>query len=327
MAIFEASVSNILSLNDSIIVAGPVSLAVSSKIELVDTFVFVQVPTRAANNLSLPDATDLDPNILPDPSDPEFQSKMTAILAGHGLRDSVSVTRPITNLTVVDLLKLSDSAAHPIELSVSNHIELSHAVRDDVFNFIVEDVIIFGQEAIGFVGEGISDPISFTSVATVVAVRSLSVTDTLLIVDSISESLSNTPVTCTNFNLSSTVQFTFPFTTPTLTVTLRSPDLGNADTLNFRRISRRDRGGKLEIFRRDIWPKTKRMRLQFSSLTDLQRRQILQILNESLGQDVRYKDHENRNWKGIFTTPSAKIQEIGRECDNEITIEFQGELV
>jgi hypothetical protein len=138
---------------------------------------------------------------------------------------------------------------------------------------------------------------------------------------------SSSPVSPTPPTLgTATLTLTWPYVTPTTTLVLRNPDFGNQETHNFDRILRRTRGGDLEVFADDNWPKTKVLKLQVSDLTEDQANDFIQFLGDSLGQEIGLLDWENRQWRGLITTPDAEVTDHG-SCKRAISFEFEGELV
>ena len=136
-----------------------------------------------------------------------------------------------------------------------------------------------------------------------------------------------TPPTTTVPTLgSATLTLTYPYTSPTTTLTLRNPDFRNQDSLNFNRINRETRGGTLVVYADPNWPKAQTLSLTISHLKQTQVDDLFDFLLESLGQEVGLLDHENRQWRGIILTPDAEVSHVGRE-NRSVQLEFEGALV
>jgi len=118
---------------------------------------------------------------------------------------------------------------------------------------------------------------------------------------------------------------TYPYVSPTTTLVLRNPELGDKDRLNFNRINRLTRGGTLIVFADPKWPKTQTLVVQVDSLKPAQAADLIQFLRDSLGQEIGLLDWESRQWRGIITTPDAQITHVGRG-DRSVAFEFQGVL-
>ncbi len=121
------------------------------------------------------------------------------------------------------------------------------------------------------------------------------------------------------------VTLTYPFVSPTSTLVLRNPQFGNVDRLAFDRINRETRGGTLIMFVDPKWPKQQVMNVTFAALTRAMKDSLLTFLAASIGKDIGYLDHENRQWKGIVLTPEATIQNDSRN-GYTVTFEFEGTL-
>lgn len=124
---------------------------------------------------------------------------------------------------------------------------------------------------------------------------------------------------------SNTLTLTHPYTAPTTTLVLRNPAFSDKDRLNFNRINRETRGGTLIVFSDPKWPKTQTLALQVDNLNPTQAEDMIVFLRTSLGQEIGLLDWENRQWRGIITTPDARITHVGRH-DRSIAFEFQGRL-
>ncbi len=117
----------------------------------------------------------------------------------------------------------------------------------------------------------------------------------------------------------------YPYTSPTITLMLRSPEFGNQDSLAFDRISRKTMGNEIVIYADPRWPKQQTLQVTVLALTDVQVRDLLILFKDSLGKDIRFEDWEGRTWKGIITTPEADVTRASN-CRNSVSFSFEGEL-
>jgi hypothetical protein len=124
---------------------------------------------------------------------------------------------------------------------------------------------------------------------------------------------------------SATLTLTYPYVAPTTTLVLRNPDFGNNDRLSFQRINRVTRGGTLVVFADPNWPKQEVLSVQVSWLKATEARDLLDFIEDSLGQEIGLLDWEGNQWRGIITTPDAAITHNGRH-NRVISFEFEGEL-
>ena len=121
-------------------------------------------------------------------------------------------------------------------------------------------------------------------------------------------------------------QLVYPVTGVVIdSVTLKAPDLGNKDRLNFSRISRETRGGTLIVFADSKWPKLHTLVLSFSGLRRTEAQALLAFMGTYLGQEIGLIDWEHRYWRGVILAPDQPV--IENSSDNfSASFEFQGEL-
>ena len=108
-------------------------------------------------------------------------------------------------------------------------------------------------------------------------------------------------------------------------LTLRSPDLGNKDRLQFNRITRETRGGTLIVFADPLWPKVQVQVLSFSGLSETEARGLLDFMTTHLGLEIGYVDWEQRYWTGVITNTTEPMVQDGRGMYTA-SFEFEGEL-
>lgn len=118
------------------------------------------------------------------------------------------------------------------------------------------------------------------------------------------------------------ITLTYPYVTPTFTVHLRSPKLGDERRMSTTWVRERSRSGELIGFFDPSWPKTETVSLQFEALSEAQATDLLAMAHESLGEEIGYLDYDGRQWRGIITTPTAEILQLGRGCQYSGSIEI-----
>lgn len=121
-----------------------------------------------------------------------------------------------------------------------------------------------------------------------------------------------------------TVQFEYPPTNPTNTLTLDDPDFGESKTLNFTRIDRTTRGGDRKIYADRKWATWQRLSMTVSGLCQIDADDIIDFLNASLGKKVKLTDWEGQVWEGF-------IDEVGSDIVKErqgwkLDIVFEAEV-
>lgn len=116
------------------------------------------------------------------------------------------------------------------------------------------------------------------------------------------------------------------FTFGSRTYVFRRPVLGNGNELSFTRINRRTRGGDLIIFRDADWPKTETLSMTFDFDTDAEMKAMLNMIRETAGYFINYRDHENRLWFGVIQNPDTQAEQTGRNS-YRISLVFEGDQV
>jgi hypothetical protein len=115
---------------------------------------------------------------------------------------------------------------------------------------------------------------------------------------------------------------TGPICTATSSITLRTPNFGDRDRNQYNRVNRESRGGSLTIFRDPKWPKIRTLVMDFSGLKDTEVDGILTFLEDTLGQQIGFRDWNGRVWTGIITTPDAAITRTGTDR-NDLALEME----
>ena len=133
----------------------------------------------------------------------------------------------------------------------------------------------------------------------------------------------NTPPTLGSADLT----LTYPFTSPTTTLTLRKPEFGNDDVLIFSRIDRRTTGGDRKIFSDPAWGSRENLRFNIENLSECKVTvdEVIQFLNDSLGAEIGLLDWEGRQWKGYIDTPNTDVFKRSRTV-YAFELSFVGEL-
>ena len=123
------------------------------------------------------------------------------------------------------------------------------------------------------------------------------------------------------------VVLTYPFVSPTMTVTLPTPEFNNRQVLRIERVTRETRGRTLRTFRYDIWPKIHRLAVSFLGLSPDQLDDFRALVKASVGKEIGYLDYESRQWKGIIINPDTAMSQEGPNCADAVRFDFEGELV
>lgn len=285
------------------------------------------------------EAVDTDDIFNIDINDPD---SLNGFLNELGLRHEVTVRKSIYHLSAINYLSLSHQAAPTQFLSASNHIHLSHTAETVLYEKVIS-YLDFEQEVIChkvYWAEQTLDlehivDVDITRVQTASNTLDLSSTVSYVVVDfcnytpgigdGVFEYIAPSVISPTLVRRATTV-LTWPYTSPSLTVELRNPNFDNIEQFEFRRINRRTKGGELDLFRDETWPKVKRLQMSFTWLSDTQRVDLFNFLQKSVGQEIGLLDFESRQWKGFILTPTSAISEPKRN-GHAVALEFEGELV
>lgn len=120
-------------------------------------------------------------------------------------------------------------------------------------------------------------------------------------------------------------RFVYPVAHPAEEISLRNPEFGNKDRLQFNRINRETRGGTLVVYADPIWPKVEIQVLTFTGLSQDQARGLLTFMASHLGELVGFLDWEGRYWQGVITNPNDAVVHDGRGAMFTASLEFECE--
>lgn len=312
------------------------TLNLQSVIELSGRPIYISASNDLAGeleNVNFDDLFDIDIN------DPEA---IEEYLKTIGLRQSVSTAKSKHNVSAINYLSLSQEAGRGIYVSAANHLHLSHQLEQVLYE-IVTSYIHFQQDAVCYKVYGVEQVLELTHTIDIDGIFPESVTSSLNLKSVVSYinvnfcdyspgigdgSYDYTPPSSIAPTLTrrSTTVLTWPYSSPILTVELRNPNFDNVEQFEARRINRRTKGGSLDFYRDESWPKIERLIYSFSVLSEIQRSNLFEFLERSIGQEIGILDFESRQWKGILLTPSSAISEP-RKDGYDVSLEFEGELV
>jgi hypothetical protein len=274
-----------------------------------------------------------------------------------GLQDSVSVVRdgprqaysiisfatPATQYVVrSDAIPADATSA----LALSQEARLSKQVKNENLT------IPLSQSATGVVGIELKNQLDTLNVAATVTVVRVNITasNTLEVKHAVAFIFEKSNVLCTytpfvgessdpNAPIPPPPTYTAPGATPgfrlqypgtgpvTDELILRAPNLGNIDRLSMTRINRETRGGTLIVYADPIWPKVETLLLSFSGLSFDESQDLLEFMENHLGEEIRLIDWEDRVWKGVIVNPQDPVVQDGRGCKYTASFEFEGEKV
>jgi hypothetical protein len=297
----------------------------------------VSKPVDAAAVSFLQGELEVDALVGVDLNSPEA---IEELFEGIGLRQDVSLGT-VLNLSVTSYLSLSQVAAKAAFESVTSTLNLT-SVAESIFHRYTSNTLYFQQAATGFTGYSAESELDLTHTIGVTGVVPGTPSSQLTLNDAVSFIIVNfcdyapgigagslnytppSPIAPTLVRRGTTV-LTHPYTSPLTTVPLRNPNFDNVTQLEFRRINRRTKGGSLDLYRDETWPKVTRLIYTFTWLSELQKNQLLAFLNSSLGAEIGILDFESRQWRGVILTPSSAVSEP-KVNGFSASFEFEGEL-
>lgn len=106
----------------------------------------------------------------------------------------------------------------------------------------------------------------------------------------------------------------------------KNPELGNVDSIEFQRVNRTSRGGDRIIFRDNQWPVIETQDLTFNFADEQDYRRLMVLVNESVGEEIYYRDHENRLWLGFIQNPDTTGTQTAKNSW-QVPIIFEGALI
>ena len=265
--------------------------------------------------------------------------KFVSVADVLGFTNIPSEHQGVANLSIADFLNLRDIAGRVYSATAADTLTLTQLA---FWRETANDFLGLSQAASGFIARpGVSILILTDAVARIF-VASRSFTDNLSLNSSVAAFVDDIGVRCQYHPFigdgpgtsipatmptlgTAKVTLTYPFVSPTTTLVLRNPQFGNIDRLAFDRINRETRGGTLIMFVDPEWNKQQVMNVTITALKRSQKDALLAFLNTSIGQDIGYLDHENRQWKGLVLTPEAVVTNNDRG-GYTVTFELEGTL-
>jgi hypothetical protein len=325
------SVSDSLTLVSTAVGTKVVHASVSQSLGLIQTLV-VRGPVykTASNALALVQST----HVL----GPVYQS----VTHNLGLVENVNGHLGVINVFVGQALNFSQKAGRIINVSVSQSIAFTQIGER---RNTASQTLAFSQLVRVGKGGDVQHTLALVDVVQVTGVFRRSPTDNLGLTQSVTFYIDRG---CTRFDYtpfvgSSTdpnftpppttaptlgyhrLLLTYPYVSPSVSLTLRNPAFGDKDRLGFNRINRVTRGGTLIVFSDPKWPKTETLSVQVDGLTQRQANDVIDFLRSSLGKEIGLLDWENRQWRGVIITPDARITHVGKG-DLSVAFDFQGSL-
>lgn len=118
---------------------------------------------------------------------------------------------------------------------------------------------------------------------------------------------------------------TYPFVSPTQTVTLRAPKLGDTHQVTVEAVRQQTMGGVTTMGRNGIWPIVDIYNFQFDGLPNDVIEAYFAFAILTAGQIVGLRDHLGRLFYGFILNPDGESNSE-QVCNNSLEISFRGTL-
>lgn len=122
------------------------------------------------------------------------------------------------------------------------------------------------------------------------------------------------------------VIFWFPFTEMTNQLILPRPEIGDEHEAHTRVIARHTRGGALRAYNQGFVFEV--FNFTFIGLNRNKRDEVIAFAKLSRADIVRFRDHENREWRGMITSSPTVLQSTGRAApggeEYSVALSFEG---
>ena len=113
----------------------------------------------------------------------------------------------------------------------------------------------------------------------------------------------------------------YPLTSPTLTIELPDPELGNAEELDDTSIQRTTPEGVVFVFKDSNWFETEILTLSFYPIKTAKAEELRSFVNATFGKEVRLEDHEGQDWDVIITEHPLFTEEREEEYQAELVLD------
>jgi len=119
----------------------------------------------------------------------------------------------------------------------------------------------------------------------------------------------------------------YPYTSPTTSLTLRNPQFGDRLEINQGVIHRETRAGDAKPVHASGWLETVNRAYSFQALTRTEVDALRTFLQTSLSDEYRIVDHLGETWKVITATEDLEIITIRDTCSFDVEFQVIGEKV
>lgn len=107
----------------------------------------------------------------------------------------------------------------------------------------------------------------------------------------------------------------------TESITIKRVELGNVEQLNTGQSDRANLAGQARPLKQDYWPTIYSLQLRFNNIRPCDNQEVVQFLEDTVGQEIDLTDPSGLVWVGIITTPQAEITE---NRSHSFALDFEG---
>jgi hypothetical protein len=124
------------------------------------------------------------------------------------------------------------------------------------------------------------------------------------------------------------VTLTYPYTSPTTTLVIRSPKFGDIRAVDHQLLLGRNRGGKVLPYKDANWPTFRVLKMKWEALTDAEANSFIQFFKDASAAEIGFLDWNSDQYRGLIKNPVTQIIQHGQaSCTKEIELDFIGVLV
>ncbi len=242
---------------------------------------------------------------------------------------AVKISGSATSESITHTLSFNSAASVATTGAASSTLSLSQTATAVIGKTASDTLTLTDEATYGFVRNlAVSSDLGLTSSFTFISVDAEVCTfDPMIGSSETDDSSNNDPLPNILINeptLTSqdTITLFYPWTSPTNTIDLRAPELGNKNRLEFQRINRKTRGGTLIVWADNQWPKNERMVIDVRGMSETTAQALLTFVMASLGQEIGITDWEGQTLRAVLLNPESPITR-NKTCDNMASMEFE----
>ena len=121
------------------------------------------------------------------------------------------------------------------------------------------------------------------------------------------------------------VTFSYPIVTPTTTLELKSPELGDTYSLDIGVVNRNNRGNEALVTYDNTWVQTRDKTLSFIGLSTAKKEEVEAFILATQGLQIKYIDHRDYIWHCYIISGAFEFVNQYRLCGWSFTIQITGD--